>query len=68
MTTAGEGSPPELTVSLKKRARLRYGENPHQGAAFYSDEAISEHGQGGIATAVQHHGKEVRLLVKTKSS
>lgn len=61
MTTAGEGSPPELTVSLKKRARLRYGENPHQGAAFYSDEAISEHGQGGIATAVQHHGKEVRL-------
>ena len=34
---------------------LRYGENPHQSAAFYTD------GQGrpGIATAVQHQGKEL---------
>ncbi len=38
---------------------LRYGENPHQPAAFYSDLSLAEHGKGGIATAVLHHGKEV---------
>ncbi len=32
---------------------LRYGENPHQGAAFYSDGTTS----AGVATAVQHQGK-----------
>ncbi|MDC1524819.1 hypothetical protein N8468_08990 [Planktomarina temperata] len=34
---------------------LRYGENPHQSAAFYTD------GQArpGVATAVQHQGKEL---------
>ena len=34
---------------------MRYGENPHQSAAFYTD------GQArpGIATAVQHQGKEL---------
>jgi len=38
---------------------LRYGENPHQAAAFYVDESLAEAGKGGIATAVQHHGKEM---------
>jgi phosphoribosylaminoimidazolecarboxamide formyltransferase/IMP cyclohydrolase len=38
---------------------LRYGENPHQSAAFYVDRSLREHGKGGIATAVQHHGKEM---------
>jgi len=38
---------------------LRYGENPHQWAAFYTDASLREHGRGGIATAVQHHGKEM---------
>ncbi|NNE80442.1 MAG: bifunctional phosphoribosylaminoimidazolecarboxamide formyltransferase/IMP cyclohydrolase [Silicimonas sp.] len=34
---------------------LRYGENPHQNAAFYTDgNAIS-----GVATATQHQGKEL---------
>ena len=32
---------------------LRYGENPHQAAAFYGDGSGTE----GIATAVQHQGK-----------
>ena len=34
---------------------LRYGENPHQGAAFYTDGAA----RPGVATAVQHQGKEL---------
>ncbi|MFV0512192.1 MAG: bifunctional phosphoribosylaminoimidazolecarboxamide formyltransferase/IMP cyclohydrolase [Jhaorihella sp.] len=34
---------------------LRYGENPHQRAAFYVDGS----GRPGVATAVQHQGKEL---------
>lgn len=34
---------------------LRYGENPHQAAAFYTD----GDGTAGVATAVQHQGKEL---------
>jgi len=34
---------------------MRYGENPHQGAAFYTDGS----GRPGVATAVQHQGKEL---------
>ena len=33
----------------------RYGENPHQSAAFYTDGSD----QPGVATAVQHQGKEL---------
>ncbi len=34
---------------------LRYGENPHQSAAFY----VSGDGRRGVATAQQHQGKEL---------
>ena len=34
---------------------LRYGENPHQGAAFYTDGS----NRPGVATARQHQGKEL---------
>ena len=34
---------------------LRYGENPHQAAAFYTDGSA----RPGVATAVQHQGKEL---------
>jgi len=34
---------------------LRYGENPHQGAAFYRDGSS----RPGVATATQHQGKEL---------
>ncbi|HXU25420.1 MAG TPA: bifunctional phosphoribosylaminoimidazolecarboxamide formyltransferase/IMP cyclohydrolase [Tepidiformaceae bacterium] len=50
---------PELTIPLAIAQELRYGENPHQAAAFYRDLSLREHGRGGIATAVQHHGKEM---------
>lgn len=33
---SAESLPDELILSLKKSAELRYGENPHQGAALYS--------------------------------
>ena len=34
---------------------LRYGENPHQEAAFYTDGSA----RPGVATAIQHQGKEL---------
>ncbi|MEK9978911.1 MAG: bifunctional phosphoribosylaminoimidazolecarboxamide formyltransferase/IMP cyclohydrolase, partial [Paracoccaceae bacterium] len=34
---------------------LRYGENPHQSAAFYTDGSS----RPGVATAVLHQGKEL---------
>ncbi|MEM9972119.1 MAG: bifunctional phosphoribosylaminoimidazolecarboxamide formyltransferase/IMP cyclohydrolase, partial [Pseudomonadota bacterium] len=37
------------------RQGLRYGENPHQSAAFYTDGDTTP----GLATAVQHQGKEL---------
>ncbi len=44
------------TLQLKKSLDLRYGENPHQAAAFYTDEQVTE---PGIASAVQLQGKEL---------
>ena len=56
----GNPEPPgEMTLPLKKLQDLRYGENPHQKAAFYLDRSLEKDGVGGIATAVQHHGKEM---------
>ncbi|MCX4664254.1 bifunctional phosphoribosylaminoimidazolecarboxamide formyltransferase/IMP cyclohydrolase [Streptomyces uncialis] len=40
-------------ATFERRSTLRYGENPHQGAALYAD------GTGGLADAEQLHGKEM---------
>ncbi|MFH1798205.1 MAG: bifunctional phosphoribosylaminoimidazolecarboxamide formyltransferase/IMP cyclohydrolase [Candidatus Omnitrophota bacterium] len=48
--------PNELSINIRKIARLRYGENPHQRAAFYRD--VSEK-DAGIAGARQIQGKEL---------
>lgn len=48
------------------KSSLRYGENPHQKAAFYVDKSLSEVNGGGIATAVQHHGKVCAKLCSPK--
>jgi phosphoribosylaminoimidazolecarboxamide formyltransferase/IMP cyclohydrolase len=40
---------------LRRRAELRYGENPHQAAALYADPAAPP----GLAQAEQLHGKEM---------
>ncbi|KAK1280081.1 hypothetical protein QJS04_geneDACA014874 [Acorus gramineus] len=53
----GERFPPSLTVPMTRGCSLRYGENPHQNAAFYIDRSLSAVNGGGIATAIQHHGK-----------
>jgi phosphoribosylaminoimidazolecarboxamide formyltransferase/IMP cyclohydrolase len=55
----GDDPPPSLTVPMELAQGLRYGENPHQSAAFYLDRSLGERRRGGIATAVQHHGKEM---------
>ncbi len=50
----GESFPQTLRLSFKKTLDLRYGENPHQKAAMYSD------GSGvGVANARQIQGKEL---------
>ncbi|GFP80455.1 protein trigalactosyldiacylglycerol 2 chloroplastic [Phtheirospermum japonicum] len=55
----GDKFPHSLTISLSRKSELRYGENPHQKAAFYVDKSLAEVNAGGIATAIQHHGKEM---------
>jgi len=44
-----------LTVAGRRRQLLRYGENPHQEAAFY----VSGAARPGVATAEQVQGKEL---------
>jgi phosphoribosylaminoimidazolecarboxamide formyltransferase/IMP cyclohydrolase len=51
-----EGFPESLELKFKKIQDLRYGENPHQAAAFYRDESVAE---PGISNAKQLHGKEL---------
>jgi phosphoribosylaminoimidazolecarboxamide formyltransferase/IMP cyclohydrolase len=48
--------PEKLTLQLEKLQDLRYGENPHQMAAFYRD---ADPVQGGLAGQVQIQGKEL---------
>ncbi len=48
--------PADFTVQLHKLQDLRYGENPHQTAAFYSNDKITS---GSIVTANQIQGKEL---------
>ncbi|QGG42482.1 bifunctional phosphoribosylaminoimidazolecarboxamide formyltransferase/IMP cyclohydrolase [Aeromicrobium yanjiei] len=51
---ASEDGWPEFAGEVwDKSTVLRYGENPHQGAALYTD------GTGGLAEAEQLHGKEM---------
>ncbi len=51
----GDASPRRKTVAGKLAQTLRYGENPHQRAAFYVDGTD----RPGVATATQHQGKEL---------
>lgn len=52
----GEGDfPKEAQLVLEKVQELRYGENPHQQAAFYREVGAT----AGIANAKQLHGKEL---------
>lgn len=54
LRTEGESFPPMLRLNFQKVLDLRYGENPHQKAAMYSN------GSGaGVANARQLQGKEL---------
>jgi phosphoribosylaminoimidazolecarboxamide formyltransferase/IMP cyclohydrolase len=54
-----EGLPDEMTVAMKKRYGLRYGENPHQTAAFYAEQVVGRKQNTGITWAKQLWGKEL---------
>src|SRR4030081_1097798 len=49
-----EGFPQTLRLSFQKKLDLRYGENPHQKAAMYSDGS-----DAGVANARQRQGKDL---------
>lgn len=51
-----ERYPSEMALPLRKLQDLRYGENPHQSAAFY---ALRLPEGGGLAAAKQLHGKDL---------
>ena len=48
-------TPPNVAFGGALKQKLRYGENPHQTASFYTDGS----NRPGVATAVQHQGKEL---------
>jgi phosphoribosylaminoimidazolecarboxamide formyltransferase/IMP cyclohydrolase len=50
------GFPPTLVLALHKREDLRYGENPHQAAAYYIETGAKE---PSVSTARQVSGKEL---------
>ncbi len=55
MAAQVEGAPRRRTFGGQLAQSLRYGENPHQAAAFYTDGSA----RPGVATATQHQGKEL---------
>jgi phosphoribosylaminoimidazolecarboxamide formyltransferase/IMP cyclohydrolase len=52
---AGDVAPRRRAIAGTLRQTLRYGENPHQSAAFYTNGAV----RPGVATATQLQGKEL---------
>ncbi len=52
----GEGFPSILNLQFEKITDLRYGENPHQKAAFYENIGLNK---GTLSKAKQLHGKEL---------
>jgi phosphoribosylaminoimidazolecarboxamide formyltransferase/IMP cyclohydrolase len=57
--STGESLPAELSLQLKQKQELRYGENPHQKAALYVGNKPAE---ASVAFATQHHGKALSYI------
>ena len=55
-TSEGSGFPAWMGATWDRQAVLRYGENPHQSAALYTN---GFQPQPGLAQATQMHGKEM---------
>ena len=53
------GFPQDMTISLTKRLDLRYGENPHQKAAFYKEVAAGAVSGSDLTSAAQLNGPEL---------
>jgi len=53
-----ETFPEEMTIALKKARILRYGENPHQRAAFYIEQNVRQK-PDGLASLEQLSGPEI---------
>jgi len=53
-----DSHPENLTFTYEKKQTLRYGENPHQEAALYSDPIPSS----SVLTAKQLHGKDLSYI------
>ncbi len=51
----GEDFPAQYGPVYERRQTLRYGENPHQSAAYF----VEAGEPWGLASAIQHHGKEL---------
>ncbi|MCL2559446.1 MAG: bifunctional phosphoribosylaminoimidazolecarboxamide formyltransferase/IMP cyclohydrolase [Turicibacter sp.] len=47
-------TPPELTKTYELVQKLRYGENPHQDAAFYKEQGVHDY---SVVSSEQLHGK-----------
>jgi phosphoribosylaminoimidazolecarboxamide formyltransferase / IMP cyclohydrolase len=54
-----EAFPQKLTLSFTKAGDLRYGENPHQRAAYYAEDGARVH---LLSRVEQLHGKELSLI------
>ena len=50
-------TPKKLTKTYELKQALRYGENPHQAAAFYQE--VGAGGDFSVTSSVQLHGKEL---------
>lgn len=50
--------PEEMTIALKKVSNLRYGENPHQKAVFYTEQDVRQK-QDSLASLSHLHGPEI---------
>lgn len=64
----GEGKfPPTINMTFERVQSLRYGENPHQEAAFYREKHFTGN---GVANARQLHGKELSFnnIVDTEAA
>lgn len=56
LSSDGGDFPGTLSIELKKKQNLRYGENPHQSATFYIENDVNE---PCVANAEILHGKEL---------
>jgi phosphoribosylaminoimidazolecarboxamide formyltransferase/IMP cyclohydrolase len=53
-----EAFPEEMTIALMKARNLRYGENPHQQAAFYIEQNVKQK-EEGLGSLEQLNGPEI---------